>query len=117
MKSKLLKDIFIGTILALIICFIGLGISSMYSISYKDTLCYISIGTLIIGGLLSLGGGSRALNLSSLGEVDAQYDANITLEAIQMEKKTKANKGITLNVESLGIIIAGVITFIVSYII
>ncbi|MEF9935204.1 MAG: hypothetical protein RSA01_02060 [Clostridium sp.] len=114
MKVKFIKNLIAASGLLACIVLVSLGGGYLFKYSFKDVMFVVSIIVLIVGLSLSVKGNPMSLNLSS-GGVDSQYDANMTLEATKIERELTKTHDISVCIDNIGLILSGVLGFIISY--
>lgn len=116
----LVKCVLLGLILSSILVLIGFTITKYASFNLKDVLFFEGIIVVMFAALSSVGGIPIGLSLQGMGQNNAQYVANATLEAARMEKESKVKtlrKEFNKSTTMASLVIAGVICIITNFII
>jgi hypothetical protein len=118
--KSLAKCIVFGVLWSIILIIIGVIIANFTSYNLKDVLFIEGIIVVILGALSSISGNPMGLSLQALGQNNAQYVAKANLEVTDMEKQ-KHHENFKTNIRSsintVSLVIGGVICIITNYII
>lgn len=90
-KSRLnhiLLSLLTAAVLMVIGIVIGLLIEKLSNTPLTDVMFYEGIAVVIIGSLSMMRGNPSGIDLSGLGQTNAQYSANENLEAIRMQRES-----------------------------
>lgn len=114
----LVKCVLLGLILSGILVLIGFTITKYTSFNLKDVLFFEGIIVVMFAALSAVGGIPIGLSLQGMGQNNAQYVANATLEAARMEKESKVKtlrKEFNKSTTMASLVIAGVICIITNF--
>ncbi|GAA0770280.1 hypothetical protein GCM10008908_12850 [Clostridium subterminale] len=118
--KSLIKCVVWGIIWSIILVLIGLGIVNFTTHNLKDALFIEGIILVILGVSSFLGGNPTGLSLQGMGQTNAQYIANANLEVTRMEKEkttTSINNSFKTIINTVSLIIGGLICIIINFII
>lgn len=113
------KCILWGVIWTIILFIIANIIVSLKGFLLKDVLFIEGIIFIMLGLFACIGGNPMGLSLQSLGQNNAQYTANANLEVAKMESTNKYNfkNTISVSINTVSLVLAGIICIIINYII
>ena len=112
------KGLIFGGILAIGLYFLGniLVKKDMFK-EIESALFFEGMISIIIGLFSAMSGNPSGLSLQGSGSSNAGYISHVNIETTKHEReKVKVSKGFSMGVTSLSLILAGVITVAVSYI-
>lgn len=117
--KSLIKCVVWGIIWSIILVLIGLGIVNFTTYNLKDVLFIEGIILVILGVSSFLGGNPTGLSLQGLGQTNAQYIANANLEVTRMEKEktTPIKNNFKASINTVSLVMGGVICIIINFII
>ncbi|MEW8995171.1 hypothetical protein [Clostridium sp.] len=117
--KSLIKCVVWGIIWSIILVLIGLGIVNFTTYNLKDVLFIEGIILVILGVSSFLGGNPTGLSLQGLGQTNAQYIANANLEVTRMEKEktTTIKNNFKASINTVSLVMGGVICIIINFII
>lgn len=117
--KSLIKCVVWGIIWSIILVLIGLGIVNFTTHNLKDVLFVEGIILVILGVSSFLGGNPTGLSLQGLGQTNAQYIANANLEVTRMEKEktTTIKNNFKTSINTVSLVMGGIICIIINFII
>lgn len=117
--NSLEKSILWGVIWSILLFIIANIIVIFKGFLLKDVLFIEGIIFIMLGIFACIGGNSMGLSLQSLGQNNTQYNTNANLEVSKMENSNKANlkNTISVSINTLSLIFAGIACIIINYII
>lgn len=119
-KKSLIKCITWGIIWAVILFVVAAILVETKNYLLKDVLFIEGIIFVMIGVFDSIGGNPMGLTLQSMGQSNAQYTSTASLEAAKTEEektKTRLKTTISSSVNSISLIIAGIVTILINFLI
>ncbi|MEG0295145.1 MAG: hypothetical protein RR620_00420 [Clostridium sp.] len=119
-KKSLIKCITWGIIWAVILFVVAAILVETKNYLLKDVLFIEGIIFVMIGVFASIGGDPMGLTLQSMGQSNTQYTATANLEAAKTEEgktKTRLKTTISSSVNSISLIIAGIVTILINFLI
>jgi hypothetical protein len=117
--KTLAKCLIFGVILAIVLYFLGniLTKKDMFK-ELESALFFEGIISIIIGLFSAMSGNPNGLSLQGSGSNNAGYISHMNIEVTKHEReKVKVKTDFILGISSLSLIIGGVITIIISYLI
>ena len=123
MNKNLLKSlekcILWGVIWSIILFIIANILVNLKGFLLKDVLFIEGIIFIMLGIFSCIGGNPMGLSLQSLGQNNAQYNTNANLEVSKMENTNKSNfkNTISISINTVSLILAGIACIITNYII
>ncbi|WP_346936430.1 hypothetical protein [Clostridium sp.] len=117
--KSLIKCVVWGIIWSIILVLIGLGIVNFTTHNLKDVLFVEGIILVILGVSSFLGGNPTGLSLQGFGQTNAQYIANANLEVTRMEKEktTTIKNNFKTSINTVSLVMGGIICIIINFII
>lgn len=117
--KSLIKCVVWGIIWSIILVLIGLGIVHFTAHNLKDVLFIEGIILVILGISSFLGGNPTGLSLQGLCQANAQYISNTNLEVTKMEKEKTSTirKNFKASINTISLVMGGVICIIINFII
>lgn len=123
MNKTLLKSlgkcILWGIIWTIVLFIIGNILVNLKGFLLKDVLFIEGIIFIMLGVFACIGGNPMGLSLQSLGQNNTQYNTNANLEVSKMENTNKSNfkNTISISINTVSLILAGIACIITNYII
>ena len=117
--KSLSKCILWGAIWTVILLIIGNILANLKGFLLKDVLFIEGIIFIILGIFSCIGGNPMGLSLQSLGQNNPQYNTNANLEVSRMENNNKSSlkNTISISINTVSLIFAGIACVIINYII
>ena len=117
--KSLEKCILWGVIWAIILFIIANILVNLKGFLLKDVLFIEGIIFIMLGLFACIGGNPMGLSLQSMGQNNAQYTSNANLEVSKMESINKSNfkNTISVSINTVSLILAGIVCLIINYII
>ena len=123
MNKTLLKSlancILWGVLWTVILFITGYIIVNLKGFLLKDVLFIEGIIFIMLGIFACIGGNPMGLSLQSLGQSNTQYSTNANLEVSKMENTNKSSfkNTISISINVVSLIFAGIACVIINYII
>lgn len=113
------KYVVLGFIWSVVLFGIALIITNFNGYELKNMLFIEGIIFIIGGTLSSFGGNPIGLSMQGLGQTNAQYISNANLQVTKMEKDKAKNIKTTIRVglNTISLVMAGILVIVVSFII
>lgn len=117
--KSLEKCILWGVSWAIILFIIANILVNLKGFLLKDVLFIEGIIFIMLGLFACIGGNPMGLSLQSMGQNSAQYTSNANLEVSKMESINKSNfkNTISVSINTVSLILAGIVCLIINYII
>ncbi|MDO5779293.1 MAG: hypothetical protein Q4Q02_02100 [Clostridium sp.] len=117
--KSLEKCILWGVIWTIILFIIANILVSLKGFLLKDVLFIEGIIFIMLGLFTCIGGNPMGLSLQSLGQNNSQYTANANLEVSRIENANKSNfkDTISVSINTVSSMFAGIACIIINYII
>lgn len=117
--KSLEKCILWGVIWTIILFIIANILVNLKGFLLKDVLFIEGIIFIMLGLFACIGGNPMGLSLQSMGQNNAQYTANANLEVSKMESTNKSNlkNTISVSINTVSLILAGIVCIVINYII
>lgn len=117
--KSLSKCILWGAIWTVILLIIGNILANLKGFLLKDVLFIEGIIFIMLSIFSCIGGNPMGLSLQSLGQNNPQYNTNANLEVSRMENNNKSSlkNTISISINTVSLIFAGIACVIINYII
>lgn len=113
------KCILWGIIWTIILFIIGNILVNLKGFLLKDVVFIEGIIFIMLGVFACISGNPMGLSLQSLGQNNTQYNTNANLEVSKIENTNKSNfkNTISISINTVSLILAGIACIIINYII
>jgi hypothetical protein len=122
-KRKLINVLIYFLLSLILACFLSLVIARLYGSGFVETLFWIGIVIVAVGGMSSITGSATASQIFD-GSPDSQYQSFANIESLIQERKStnfytnfKKHGVFNPKVSSLGAILAGIVLILIVYLI
>ncbi|AHF06036.1 hypothetical protein [Desulfitobacterium metallireducens] len=121
MKRQLLNVLIYFLLSFILSCFLSFVIVRLYGFGFVETLFWIAIAIVAVGGMSSVTGNATGSQMFD-GSPDSQYQSFANIESLIQERKStnfytnfKKHGVFNPKVSSLGIILAGIVLILIVY--
>lgn len=123
MKRQLINVLMYFLLSLILSCFLSFVIVKLYGFGFVETLFWIGLVTVAVGGMSSVVGNATGSQMFD-GSPDSPYQSFANIESLIQERKStnfytdfKKHGVFNPKVSSLGIILAGIVLILIIYLI